>query len=170
VGQRSAGTNRKMTTPTREAPKPSRIRAIWDGEHRFLTGKPDGPKALIDGNGVAGQSPPEALLSALASCSGVDVVDILAKRRTPVESLSVDVEAQRREQHPRRYEHIVLTYNVNGAGIERAHAERAVHLAFERYCSVAASLGADIVVESVVVLNGEPGSAERQPIFRPASS
>ena len=145
--------------------KPSIVRATWVGEHRFDTGKPDGPQARIDGNGQTGQSPPEALLSALASCSGVDVVDFLAKRRTPVEKLTVDVVAQRRPEHPRRYEHIVLTYHVDGAGIERSHAERAVSLAFERYCSVAASLAPDIVIESVMVLNGENGASVVQPMF-----
>jgi putative redox protein len=148
--------------------KPSVIRATWVGEHEFDTGKPNGPQARIDGSGHTGQTPPEALLSALASCSGVDVVDFLAKRRTPAERLVVDVVAQRREQHPRRYEHIVLTYHVDGAGIERAHAERAVSLAFERYCSVAASLGTDIVIESVMVLNGDAGAPVRQPVFNPA--
>lgn len=148
--------------------KPSLVRATWAGDHRFDTGKPDGPYARIDGAGETGQSPPEALLSALASCSGVDVVDILAKRRTPVESLVVDVAGTRRDDYPRRYEHIVLTFGITGAGIERAHAERAVSLAFERYCSVAASLAPDIIIQSVVVLNGEAGEQQRQPIFSPS--
>ncbi len=95
------------------------------------------------------------------------MVDILAKRRTPVEKLVVDVEARRREQPPRRFEHIVLTFHVDGAGIERVHAERAVLLAFEKYCSVAASLAPDIVVEAMVVLNGERGALVRQPMFVP---
>ena len=144
---------------------PSRIRVTWTGEHRFDTGRPNGPVAVIDGNGDTAQSPPDALLSALASCSGVDVVDILAKRRTPVESLTVEVEARRREQMPRRFEHIVLDFRVNGAGIERVHAERAVRLAFEKYCSVAASLAPDIRIDAIVTLNGEAGERVRQPMF-----
>ena len=149
------------------APSPSRVRATWVGEHRFDTGKPDGLPARIDGSGETGQSPPEALLSALAACSGVDVIDILAKRRTPVERLVVDVEASRRDENPRRYEHILLTYRIDGVGIERVHAERALHLAFERYCSVAASLAPDIIVESRIVLNGDEGEVIRQPVFTP---
>ena len=149
--------------------KPSVVRATWVGDHRFDTGKPNGPQARIDGSGETGQSPPEALLSALSSCSGVDLVDFLAKRRTPVEKLTVDVVAQRRPEHPRRYEHIVLTYHVDGAGIERAHAERGISLAFERYCSVAASLGPDIIIESVVILNGEAGVPVTQPMFLPGA-
>ncbi|HEX9483167.1 MAG TPA: OsmC family protein [Gemmatimonadaceae bacterium] len=143
------------------------VRASWRGDRRYETGKPDGPQALIDGDGVAAQSPPEALLSALATCSAVDVVDILAKRRTPVAALVVDVAGERRAENPRRFEHVVLHYRVDGKDIERIHAERAVSLSFERYCTVAASLGPDIVVETVVVLNGEEGGRIRQPIFTP---
>jgi putative redox protein len=144
---------------------PSRVRATWTGEHRFETGRTNGVSALMDGSGKTGQTPPDALLNALASCSGVDVVDILGKRRTPAERLVVDVEGRRREEPPRRFEHITLTFRIDGAGIDRIHAERAVQLAFEKYCSVAASLAPDIVVETVVVLNGENGEGVRQKTF-----
>ncbi|MEO8623768.1 MAG: OsmC family protein [bacterium] len=143
------------------------VRAVWDGEHRFDTGRVGGPSARIDGDGVTGQTPPDALLSALATCSGVDVVDILAKRRTPVEKLSIDMTFTRRTAQPRRFLHIVMTYHIDGAGIERIHAERAVHLAFEKYCSVAASLAPDIAVEMMVVLNGVKGELVRLPPYLP---
>ena len=154
-----------ITTPA--VKPPSRVRATWVGEHRFDTGRPNGVAARIDGSLKTGQSPPDALLSALAACSGVDVVDILIKRRTPAERLVVDVEGLRRGEAPRRFEHITLTFRIDGAAIERIHAERAVQLAFEKYCSVAASLAPDIVVETEVVLNGEKGTLARQRIFTP---
>jgi uncharacterized OsmC-like protein len=62
---------------------------------------------------------------------------------------------------------MTLTFRINGAGIERLHAERAIQLAFDKYCSVAASLAPDIVVETIVVLNGEDGAPLRQHIFTP---
>ena len=141
------------------------VRAVWAGDHRFDAGRVGATTARIDGSGATGQTPPDALLSALATCSAIDVVDILAKRRTPVERLSVDVTWTRRAEMPRRFETVALIYSVDGAGIERVHVERAVHLAFEKYCSVAASLGTDIIVESAVTLNGVPGALVRQPIW-----
>jgi putative redox protein len=98
------------------------------------------------------------LLSALGACSGIDVADILAKRRTPAERLSIDVEGERREEHPRRFTRIRVTFNVDGAGIEAPHVERAITLALEKYCSVAASLASDIVLETVAVVNGATGA------------
>ena len=166
MGQRRARTNREMTDhaiqPTRP---PSHIRATWAGDHRFDTGRVDGPQARIDGSSETGQSPPDALLSALAACSGVDVVDILAKRRTPVETLSIDVEGDRRSEAPRRFERLRLTYHIAGVDIDRVHAERAVNLAFGKYCSVAASLAPDIVAHTVVVLNGSVGAPVQQKMF-----
>jgi putative redox protein len=152
------------TIEVRAVTPPSRVRATWTGEHRFDTGRANGVSARMDGSGKTGQTPPDALLSALASCS---VVDILGKRRTPAERLVVDIEGRRREEAPRRFEHITLTFRIDGAGIERVHAERAVQLAFERYCSVAASLAPDIVIETIVVLNGEEGAVVRQKNFVP---
>jgi len=142
------------------------MRAEWKGGYEFDVGRGDGvPTLRLDGNRKAGQSPVDALLSALAACAGIDVVDILAKRRTPVETLTVEASGTRREQPPRRFERITLTFEITGAGIERVHAERAVQLAFEKYCSVAATLAPDIQVETVVVLNGERGAPIGQLIF-----
>ena len=148
------------------AHKPNVIHATWRGEHRFDTGRPDGPVARLDGSAQTGQSPPDALLSALAACSGVDLVDILAKRRTPVERLSIEVEGERREEMPRRFLRLRITYRVDGAGIEATHAERAVALAFEKYCSVAASIAPDTVVQTVVVVNGSAGAIMEQALGR----
>lgn len=156
----SSVTPEATTAPTATPPvqRPSHIRVKWEGEHLFDTGKANGPTARFDGTGKTAQTPPDALLSALASCSGVDVVDYLAKRRTPVSALSIDVQADRREQHPRKFEKIRLRFEVDGAGIDRTHAERAVQLAFERYCSVASSLAPDIEISAVMVLNGDDGA------------
>jgi putative redox protein len=96
----------------------------------------------------------------------VDLVDILAKRRTPVERLSIEVEGERRETPPRRFLRLRLTFRVDGAGIDAAHAERAVALAFGKYCTVAASLAPDTVVETVVVVNGAEGAPVTQVLGR----
>jgi putative redox protein len=137
------------------------VRATWVGEHRFDTGRPDGPTARFDGSARTGQNPVDALVSALATCVGIDVVDILGKRRTPAERLVVDAFAERRAEHPRRVERVRLTFHVDGAGIEIEPTQRAVALALEKYCSVAATLASAVVVETVVVVNGTEGAPVR---------
>jgi putative redox protein len=101
----------------------------------------------IDSSGKTAQSPVDTLLSALATCTASDVVDILEKRRTPVHSLQIDVVGERVDSVPRRFRHITLTFHITGDGIEREHAERAIDLSVNKYCSVRDSLSRDIVVD-----------------------
>ena len=140
-----------------ETRPPNRVRAVWVRDQEFDTGRADGPTTRLDGHGRAGQSPPEILLSALASCASIDVVAILEKRRTPVSALRVEVTGHRVNTTPRRFERILLEFHVDGDGIERVHAERAIELSITRYCSVRDSLAPGIVIEWTLVLNGEPG-------------
>ena len=141
-----------MTAPTatKTAAKPSRIHVEWVGGHRFDAGRPDGPTARIYGEGETGQSPPETLLTALATCVSYDVIDILAKQRTPLESLEIDVVGERVDTIPRRYKHITLKFRISGKGIEKEEALRAIELSATRYCSVRESLRPDLKIDWTV--------------------
>ena len=136
---------------------PSRVVVSWRGEERFDAGRPGGPVLRLDGNAETGQSPVDGVLSALAACVSIDVVSILAKRRTPVESLEVDVIGERADGTPRRIVAVTMEFRVAGAGIERVHAERAIELALTKYCSVRDSLAKDIGIRWSLTLNGETG-------------
>jgi putative redox protein len=142
---------------TEQANKPGPVTPwsirLKDG-HVFESG-PIGRAHLIDGDSKIAPGPVETLLGALLSCSGVDVVDILAKRRTPATAFEVTVTAHRRSEHPRRIMRLEIEFRIEGNGIDPENAERAIELAFEKYCTVAASLGPDIETHSTLVLNGE---------------
>jgi putative redox protein len=141
--------------PAKTAAKPSLIHIEWVGGHRFEAGRPKGPTARIDGEGETGQSPPEALLSALATCVTYDVIDILAKQRTPIESLEIDVVGERVNTVPRRYKHVTLNFRIGGKGIEKEQALRAIELSATKYCSVRDSLRSDLEVDWTVELTEE---------------
>jgi putative redox protein len=119
----------------------------WKGNQEFETSKSGGPVVRLDGYGKSGQSPVDVLLSALGACAAIDVVEILAKRRTPVASLSIEAVGDRVDTTPRRYRNITLKFRITGAGIERDQALRAIDLSVTKYCSVRASLLADITVD-----------------------
>ena len=125
----------------------------WTSGHLFESG-PAGRSHLIDGDSKVAPGPVETLLGAILSCSAVDVVDILAKRRTPVSAFEASASAHRRAEHPRRIMRLELQYRIDGEGIDVEGAERAIELAFEKYCTVAGSLGADIATTSQLILNG----------------
>lgn len=138
--------NRLETIPGVEVKMVNRVHVVWDGDHRFDAGRPGGVAHRIDASAQTGPSPVDTLLNALAACTAVDVVDILAKRRTPARSLEVDVEGARSAATPARLVGILLTYRIAGAGIERVHAERAIELAVTKYCSVRDSLDPNLPV------------------------
>lgn len=163
-----------MTDPNQPArpsaavagPVITRSEATWRGDRLFDAGPP-GRTHRIDASAKEAPGPVETLLNAIATCSAVDIIDIIAKRKTPVERMTIHVSAERRPEAPRRVMHLEIEYRIDGAGIEREHAERAVQLSYERYCSVAASLGSDIVAETRLTLNGESGQPVRQKTWSP---
>ena len=136
------------------AKKPSLIHVTWAGDHQFDAGRPGGPTAHIDGDGKTGQSPPETLLTALATCVSYDVIDILAKQRTPVESLEIDVVGERVDTVPRRYTHITMNFRMGGKGLDKEHALRAVELSANKYCSVRETLRPDLQIDWTVEITG----------------
>ncbi len=126
---------------------PSKVTVTWAGGQQFDGGRSSGgPTIHLDGRGETGPSPVDALIIALAGCTGVDVVDILAKRRTPVESLRMELTGERANATPARIVAVDIAYHIKGAGIERVHAERAIELAVTKYCSVRDSLDANMPI------------------------
>lgn len=131
------------------------VHATWRGERRYEIGRPGGPSVTIDAAGQDGLGPVDTMLGALAACSAIDVVAYLEKRRTPAARLDVRVDAERRPIAPRRVLQATLEFAIDGAGIDAAHAERAIALSFQTYCSISHTLAPDVRLESRLVLNGE---------------
>lgn len=129
-----------------------KMTVVHAGEQRYSGTNEAGDRLIIDGSDDVslGVRPTEALLASLGSCTAFDVVEILAKRRTPVESYRIELSGERADEHPRRYTRIHVRHVVSGAGITQKSLQRAVELSQDKYCSVAASLNADIEYEAVL--------------------
>jgi putative redox protein len=112
------------------------VGAKWTGGWSFDAGKAGAPSVHIDGKSVDGPSPPEILLVALATCTAVDVVEMLTKRRTPPATLEVTTTAERKAEVPRRVTRAHLAYKITGEGIDHTQTMRAIELAVTRYCTV----------------------------------
>ena len=103
-----------------------------------------------------GPSPMEAVLMALCSCTSVDVISILKKKRQHVTGLRVSAEAARADEAPRVFTHIKLTYAVRGK-LSRKAVEDAVALSKNKYCSVSKMLEKAAVIDyQIVYPDGEP--------------
>ncbi len=84
--------------------------------------------------------PMELVLVALGGCSGVDVSNILKKKRQKVKDIRIEIVGKRRKEFPRVYESIKLKYIVIGEGMSRKAVEDAIRLSIEKYCSIYAML------------------------------
>ena len=152
-----AGTERESSAPELGEARPAgtTVHAIWRGERRYEIRRPGGPAVIIDAAGREGLGPVDTMLGALAACSAIDVVDYLAKRRTPANRVDVRVDAERRPTAPRRVLQARLEFAIDGESIDVVHAERAIALSFQTYCSISHTLAPDVRLESRLVLNGE---------------
>jgi putative redox protein len=129
-----------------------RVVLAWRQGMIFSGGEPGGPEAVIDADNTIAPGPMLQLLLAAASCTAADVLLILQKMRVPPSELRVEAAGTRREEVPRRYTAIHLTYRVAGEDIDEERARRAIALSLEKYCSVINSLAPDIRVTYALAL------------------
>ncbi|MBI1341554.1 MAG: osmotically inducible protein OsmC [Terrimonas sp.] len=111
----------------------------WLGDHRF-EGNHDGNRILIDGDKKNGHGPKALLLSSLAGCSGVDIVDILTKMRVSFSQFSMEVEADQTTEFPKVFTDILITYKMKADAADEAKIRKAIDLSMEKYCGVTAML------------------------------
>jgi putative redox protein len=138
---------------------PHPIEIVWEGGKRYRGGLPNGPTLVLDGDRQAAPSPVDSLLVALGTCSAIDVVEVLGKRRTPASSLTVHVDFSRAVGPPRRLTEAHLRFRV-ATDSDPHHVERAIQLSFGKYCSVAATFAPDTrFTWSVEVIPPDAGTA-----------
>jgi len=94
----------------------------------------------LDGNKEKGFGPKATLLSALAACSGIDIVEILEKMRVKFSDFEIETEADQTEEHPRVFKDIHITYKIKTAKSNEEKVRKAIHLSLDKYCGVSAML------------------------------
>ncbi|MCR6719428.1 MAG: OsmC family protein [Chitinophagaceae bacterium] len=111
----------------------------WKHDHAFES-RLENISFNIDGNRIEGPNPKALLLSAIAACSGIDVVDILGKMRVELTGMEVDVESEQTEEHPRVFKDIHVLYKVKTDPANEDKVRKAIDLSLEKYCGVSAML------------------------------
>jgi putative redox protein len=113
----------------------------WFGGKKFVgTDSTNHSVVLSTPDEGIGVKPSEMMLVALASCTSVDVVEILEKKKIELLGLEVGVTAEQDKEPPWTFRKIHLTYNLKGKGIKPRDVEQAIQLSQDKYCSVAATL------------------------------
>jgi len=113
----------------------------WYGGGKFV-GTDSGKHSVVlsTGDEGVGMKPSELLLVALASCTAVDVVEILRKKRTPLDGLEIQISGEQDQDPPWTYRKIHLKYILTGSSLTTKDVEQAIALSEEKYCSVAATV------------------------------
>jgi putative redox protein len=94
----------------------------------------------IDGKRENGFGAKALVLSAIAACSGIDIVDILAKMRVHFSDFEIETEAEQTEDHPRVFKDIYVTYKLRTDEENKEKVKKAIELSLEKYCGVSAML------------------------------
>ncbi len=118
-----------------------RINARWSSNLDFTGTSEDGASVAMGGpTSPETFRPAGLLLVALASCTGMDAVSILSKKRVQIESYEVEAVGIKRETHPRSFTSIVVDHIVKGTSIDDRAVARAIELSAGKYCVVGANL------------------------------
>jgi putative redox protein len=103
----------------------------------------DGHKVIIDadvesGGSNLGPRPKRLMLTALAGCTGIDVIMILKKMKVVPEAFNVIVDADVTDEHPKHYIKMKIIYQFKGKDLPMDKLEKAVKLSKTTYCGVSA--------------------------------
>ncbi len=115
----------------------------------------NGHKIILDaadavGGENRGPRPKPFMLTALAGCTGMDVVSILRKMRVNLEGFNVIVEGDLTEEHPKQFTKMHVVYEFKGKDLPLEKLKKAVSLSEEMYCGVSAMYKKAIEVTSEI--------------------
>lgn len=83
-------------------------------------------------------TPMEIMLQAMGSCSVMDVIAILEKKRKTITALQVDIDSERASEHPKVFTAVRLHYTLISPDAQIKDLERSVELSQQTYCSASA--------------------------------
>ncbi|WP_180954170.1 OsmC family protein [Bacillus sp. M6-12] len=118
----------------------------WQNQMAFSGTTPSGHSIQMDaapevGGQNSGPRPTELLLNAIAGCTGIDIIMILTKMRLNPTHFSMEIDASRAEEHPKRFTGIHIHYVLKGE-LPEDKVVRAIKLSRDTYCSVSNSVNA----------------------------
>jgi len=113
----------------------------------------DGPEKV--GGEDNGPIPKPFVLTALAGCTGMDVVSLLRKADKNPENFDLKVIGEITQKHPIEYIAIHVIYDFKGADENQEASLKAVNDSQEKYCGVSSMLKKALPVTWEVNYNGK---------------
>jgi putative redox protein len=121
----------------------------WVEGMQFVGMDSGGHSIVLSGDDrQSGVRPSEMLLVALASCTAVDVVEIMSKKRQPLHKLEIIISGDHDPDPPWAFRRIVINYRLSGDALTEKAVSQAIELSSEKYCSVAATVRGVAAIET----------------------
>ena len=132
-------------------------KVTWQGNLTFEGTANSGFKVSLGtepevGGNNDGFKPMELLLTGLAGCTAMDVISILKKKKQDVTDFEVKAHADRAQDHPRVFTHIVLEYIITGHHVDPVAVQRSIELSEIKYCPAQAMLKKAVAIEHKITL------------------
>ncbi len=132
------------------------IKATWLNDLSFEA-EVDGHKIYMDtaaehGGKNLGPRPKPLMMVALAGCTGMDVAAILKKMRVEFEALTIEVEGNVSEDHPKRFTGMKIIYRVKGKDVPHESVEKAVMLSRTKYCGISANYSEAFPIDHEIII------------------
>lgn len=137
-----------------------KISMDWKGGLKFTGTSRFGHEITTDGSKKAGgeeagYQPPELMLFGLAGCTGIDVVLIAQKMKQEINALTINIDAEQKDDHPKFITRANIEYIFTGKNLDKAKLEHAIQLSQERYCSVSNTMsGVTKITHSITINEG----------------
>ncbi len=122
-----------------------KAKLTWDTALRFVGTNEKGFETIFDtslkGGGLdSAPGPMEFVLQSAAACTAMDIVSIIHKKRKTVTEFSIDLTAERAEQHPKVFTKIAMDIRLVSPDATEQDLTRAIELSQSTYCSVSIML------------------------------
>lgn len=125
------------------------------GQHRFTF------DTIAPAGNDRGPSPKAVFLSTILGCAGMDVAGLLKKHRMNPTKFWMTADADARQEHPRTFPKIEVTFQLEGNGLEAEKVLEAVQLSMTKYCGVSAMISPTSPIHFRVLINAtEIGAGE----------
>jgi putative redox protein len=111
--------------------------------------------------------PMELIALSLGSCTAMDVISILRKKKQDVTGFEVRLHMDREREHPRVFTKAIITYDVRGNSMQEYAVLRAIELSALKYCPAQAMLSKAFPMEFRYEIRTQNGDLIKEGAWEP---
>ena len=125
------------------------VSATWKGGLNFIGKNAEGNTVQMSPSSEEpGIGPMQLVLVGIAGCTGIDIVNILQKKKVTLTDFKVNVRGKRAESPPKVYTDIEVEYLLWGDDLKPKDVEQAIELSEQKYCSVSIMISKTAKIQS----------------------